>query len=303
VRRPKAPQTEATVTTDDRYDIDLGDYLRGLLHWWWIVVALAVVGGVVAVGVTLSQTKTYVATSSVYLGQPTNAVGAAVAALNTDPRAAVQIGTAESTYAKVAAQIGMGETVVRLHKGVAIVAPPTAAKTAIVPINIVTINVTDTKPVRAAAAANAIAVLIQQRLAVYDNAKVALLTSQIASDTKQIAQLAARTAAAQKSLNAIAVGGGSAATKAMAAAPYLGIIQSAATDQQALLEDRRTDSINLLVAQGVEAPAVLTRAAPPSTSQASSVKTNAATGVLVGVVVGLVVAALLEWRRRARRTA
>ncbi len=291
------------MTTDDRYDIDLGDYLRGLLHWWWIVVALAVVGGVVAVGVTLHHTKTYVATSSVYLGQPTNAVGAAVTGLNTDPRAAIQIGTAESTYARVAAQIGLGETVVRLHKGVVVAAPPLAAKTAIAPINIVTISVTDTKPVRAAAAANAIAALIEQRLAVYGNAKVALLTAQVASDSKQIAQLAARTAAAQQALDAIGAGGGSAATKAMAAAPYLGIVQSAASEQQALLDDRRTDSLTLLVARGVEAPAILAHAAPPSTSQATSVKTNAATGVLVGVVVGLVVAALLEWRRRAHRTA
>ena len=113
---------------------------------------------------------------------------------------------------------------------------------------------TDTKPARAAAAANAIAVLIEQRLAVYGNAKVALLTAQLASDSKQIAQLAARTAAAQKALDAIGAGGGSAATKAMAAAPYLGIVQSAASEQQALLDDRRTDSLTLLVARGVEAP-------------------------------------------------
>jgi uncharacterized protein involved in exopolysaccharide biosynthesis len=291
------------VTTDDRYDIDLGDYLRGLLHWWWIMVVLAVVGAVVAVGVTLTQTKTYVATSSVYLGQPTNAAGTPVTSLNTDPRAAIQIGTAESTYGVVARQIGLGETVRRLHAGVAIVAPPLAAKTAISPINIVTISVTDTKPARAAAAANALAVLVQQRLAVYNDAKVALLTAQVASDNRQIAQLTARTAAAQSSLADIAAGGGPAATKAMAAAPYLGIVQSAASEQQALLEDRRTDTLTLLVAKGVEAPVVLTHAAPPTTAQASSVKTNAAVGVLVGLVVGLVVAAALEWRRRARRQA
>ena len=40
------------MTTDDRYDIDLGDYLRALLHWWWIAAVLAAVGAVVAAGVT-----------------------------------------------------------------------------------------------------------------------------------------------------------------------------------------------------------------------------------------------------------
>ena len=290
------------MTTDDRYDIDLGEYLRGLLHWWWIVLVLALVGAVVAAGVTLTHTKTYVATSSVYLGQPSDASGTPVTALNTDPRAAIQIGTAESTYAKVARQVGLGETVRRLQAGGLVGAPPLAAKTAIAPINIVTISVTDIRPARAAAAANAIAALIEERLATYNDAKIALLTSQVASDDKRLAQLTARSDAAQKALGAIAAGGGPAATQAMAAAPYLGIVQSAAAEEQTLLDDRRSDSLTLLVAHGVEAPAVLTQAAPPSSPQASSLKTNAATGVLVGLVVGLVVAAVLEWRRRARRT-
>ena len=34
------------MTTDDRYDIDLGEYLRGLAHWWWVIVLLAALGAV-----------------------------------------------------------------------------------------------------------------------------------------------------------------------------------------------------------------------------------------------------------------
>jgi uncharacterized protein involved in exopolysaccharide biosynthesis len=300
---PESPRTEATVTTDDRYDIDLGEYLRGLAHWWWIVVVLAIVGAVVAAGVTHSQPKTYVATSSVYLGQPTNASGSPITALNTDPRAAIQIGTSESTYVAVAKTIGLGETAHKLRVDVSITAPALATKTAISPINIVTISVTDTKPVRAAAAANAIAAIILQRLAAYGDAKVALLTQMVATDDARLAQLKARSDAAQKALAAIAAGGGPAATRAMAAAPYLGIVQSASDEQQALLEDRRTDALTLLLAKGTEAPAILARAAPPSTPQPSSLKTNVAIGALVGLVVGLVVAAVLDWRRRARRPA
>jgi len=102
------------VTTDDRYDIDLGAYLRGLLHWWWIVVVLAILGAAIGAGLTLSHHRTYQAGSSVYLGQPTDANGNPVSAINTDPRAAIQLGEAESTLAQVARQVGRGETVRRL---------------------------------------------------------------------------------------------------------------------------------------------------------------------------------------------
>jgi len=122
------------VTTDDRYDIDLGEYLRGLAHWWWVIVLLAALGAVLGAGLTMAHHKTYLATSSVYLGQPTDANGNSISALNTDPRAAIQLGTAEDTLARVARKIGRGETAGRLRAGVSVVAPPPATKAAGTPL-------------------------------------------------------------------------------------------------------------------------------------------------------------------------
>ncbi|MGD0998510.1 MAG: Wzz/FepE/Etk N-terminal domain-containing protein [Thermoleophilia bacterium] len=286
------------MTTDERYDIDLGAYVRGLLHWWWIIVALAILGAVVGAGLTLAHHSTYQATSSVYLGQPTDANGNPISAINTDPRAAIEIGNAESTLARVARQVGGGETVRRLHANVSVTTPALTTKTATAPINIVTVSVSDTKRVRAAAAANAIAAIIVDRLATYDTGKIALLTAEVAGDDKHLAQLTTRSDAAQANLNAIAAGGGAPATKAMASAPYLGIVQSANAEMQSLLDDRRTAALTLLVARGVEAPAILTQAVPPSTPQPRPLKVNVAIGLLVGLIVGLVAAAVLEWRRR-----
>jgi capsular polysaccharide biosynthesis protein len=285
------------VTTDDRYDIDLGEYLRGLAHWWWVIVLLAALGAVLGAGLTMAHHKTYLATSSVYLGQPTDANGNSISALNTDPRAAIQLGTAEDTLARVARQIGRGETAGRLRAGVSVVSPPPATKAATAPINIVAIGVHDINPVRAAAAANAIAGVIVDRLGAYNTGKIALLTTQVAADSSRLAILTARNDAAQRALDAIAAGGGTAATKAMASAPYLGVQQSASDEMQTLLDDRRSATLGLLVARRVEAPAVLAPAAPPSTPQATALTLNTAVGLLVGLVVGLVTAVLLEWRR------
>jgi uncharacterized protein involved in exopolysaccharide biosynthesis len=84
----------------------------------------------------------------------------------------------------------------------------------------------------------------------------------------------------------------------MASAPYLGIVQSVTSEMQSLLDDKNSAALNLLVARGVEAPAVLTPAASPASPQPTSLKVDTAVGLLVGLIIGLVAAVVLEWRRR-----
>jgi len=288
--------------TDDTYDIDLGDYFRGLLRWWWVVVALAALGAVVGAGVTVLQKTTYTATSSVYLGQPTDAAGNPISALNTDPRAAAAIGVADSTIRAVVPQVGLGETAAKLRNGLSVTVP-VATKNATGPINLIDIGVTDTRPARAAAAANGIAQLVVAKLSTYVQAKIAVLTQQVASDSRRIAQLQASNDAAQKALAAIAASGGSAADRALASSPYLAITQSTSTEIQSLLDDRRTATLDLLVAHNVESPSIVARAAVPAAPEPKALHLHAAVGFVVGIVVGLIAAAVLEWRRRARHDA
>ena len=288
--------------TDDTYDIDLGEFLRGLARWWWVIVALAVLGAVLGAGLTVAQKTTYTATASVYLGQPTDASGTQISALNTDPRAAASIGVSDSTIRTVVSQIGMGETAAKLKTGLH-VAVPVATKNATGPINLIDVGVTDTRPARAAAAANAIAGVVVARLSVYVQAKITILTQEVSSDTRRMAQLQASNDAAESALKAIAASGGAAADRAMASAPYLGIAQSTSSEIQSLLDDKRTAALELLVARNVETPAIVAPAAAPSAAQPKALHLHAAVGFVVGVVVGLLAAAVLEWRRRQRRGA
>jgi uncharacterized protein involved in exopolysaccharide biosynthesis len=288
--------------TDDTYDIDLGEYLRGLARWWWVIVALAVLGAVLGAGLTVAQKTTYTATASVYLGQPTDASGTQISALNTDPRAAASIGVSDSTIRTVVPQVGMGETAAKLRAGLH-VAVPVATKNATGPINLIEVGVTDTRPARAAAAANAIAGVVVARLSVYVQAKITILTQEVSSDTRRVAQLQASNDAAESALKAIAASGGAAADRAMASAPYLGIAQSTSSEIQSLLDDKRTAALELLVARNVETPAIVAPAAAPSAPQPKALHLHAAVGFVVGVVVGLLAAAVLEWRRRQRRGA
>jgi capsular polysaccharide biosynthesis protein len=287
---------------DDTYDIDLGEYLRGLLHWWWVVVGLALLGLLLGAGLTVAQKTSYTATSAVYLGQPTDATGNPISALNTDPRSAASIGVADSTVRMVVPLIGQGETAKNLKGGLKVVVPA-ATKSATGPINLVEVDVTDSHPARAAAAANAIAQVVVARLDVYSQAKIAVLTQEVAGDTRRIGQLQAANDAAVRALDAIAASGGSAAQRAMASAPYLAIAQLTSSEIQSLLDDRRTATLSLLVARNVETPAIVARAGVPALAQPKALHLHAAVGFVVGALIGLIAAAVLERRRRARRDA
>jgi uncharacterized protein involved in exopolysaccharide biosynthesis len=287
---------------DDTYDIDLSEYLRGGLRWWWVVVALAVLGTALGAGLTVAQKTTYTATSSVYLGQPTDANGTPISALNTDPRAAASIGVSDSTIRAVVPLVGMGETARKLrtdlHVGV-----PVATKNATGPINLIDVSVTDSKPARAAAAANAIAGVVVAKLSVYVQAKIAVLTQEVASDARRVTQLQTSNDTAGRALAAIAASGGPAVDRAMASSPYLAIAQSTSTEIQGLLDDKRTAALDLLVARDVETPAIVAPAAAPSAPEPKALHLHAAVGFVVGVVIGLIAAAVLESRRRRQRSA
>ncbi len=85
----------------------------------------------------------------------------------------------------------------------------------------------------------------------------------------------------------------------MASAPYLAIIQSASTEMQTLLDDKRTATLDLLVARDVETPAIVARAAAPAAAPPKALHLHAAVGFVVGRAGRLVAAAVLERRRRS----
>lgn len=286
------------MANDDELNIDLGAYLGALARSWWIVLIIALVGMGAALAYTLLQPKSYEAVSAVYLGQPTDANGAAITGLQSNAKTAAQIVTSEATLRSVAETVGNGETVRRLRQAVDVEAPTQGVKGVASPANFVTITVTDTDPERAAAAANALAAALIAKTATFADARIALLEEQLAQDKRQLVAVRARMKTSQAALEAIGASGGSAAEKAAAAAPYVGIAQAAASELQALLSDMRTTGLMLQVAENVEKPWLLTEAVPPSSPSGPSLALSAAAGLLVGLVVGIVVALVLAARRR-----
>ncbi len=282
--------------------IDIGGWFATLLHNWWVILGLLALGAVVGGVVTLASPKQYSATSSVYIGQTTDANGNPMAGLNSNSKAATQLLLSQTVLKEAAEKTGMDISAGFLRKRTTVVTPSSTVKTSTSVVNIVVITVTDTKPARAAAAANALAEVLVARISPGVDGKIALLEAQLEQGEKAMAAAGARSAAAQKALLDIAQGGGSDSEKALAAAPYMAVVQAAATETEALASANQKTELLLFSAQQVEQPRVLHEALPPDSPSGPSTTLNVAAGALAGFVVGVIVA-FVRRRLADRRTA
>jgi len=277
--------------------IDVGSWFTTLLRNWWVILALVVLGAVVGGVVTMLTPKEYSATSSVYIGQTTDALGQAMAGLNSNPKAATQLLASQALLDEAAKATGMNMTSSRLRRETTVETPSQTIKTTVSAVNIVVITVTDTKKVRATAAANALANALVAKLSPSVEAKVTLLEQQLAEGTTAEAAATARSNASQAAITAIAKGGGTAAEKAAAAAPYVAVSQAAASELATLQVADQATALRLEVAKTVEMPQILHVAKVPDSPSGPSRTLNVAAGALAGLVVGVIVAFV---RRRVR---
>ena len=288
-----APPAAPAPSGDPGTSIDLGGWFATLLHNWWVILGLLVLGAVIGGVVTLASPKEYSATSSVYIGQTTDANGNPMAGLNSNSRAATQLLTSQVVLDEAAKKLedsGMKVSAGRLRKETTVVTPSSTVKTSTSVVNIVVITVTDTDKLRATAAANALAEVLVARISPGVSGKIVLLEAQLAQGKKAMAASQARSAEAQKALLQIAAGGGSAGEKAAAAAPYVAVVQAAATEQEALASANQKTELLIYTAKQVEEPRVLHEARPPDSPSGPSMTLNVAAGALAGFVVGVIVA-------------
>jgi len=278
------------MSAEDSTTIDVGSWFTTLLRNWWVIVGLLVLGAVVGGIVTMASPKQYSATSSVYIGQTTDANGNAMAGLNSNSKAATQLLASQAVLNQAAKRAGMKISTSRLRRETTVVTPSSTVKTSTSVVNIVVITVTDTNKVRATAAANALANVLVERISPGVTGKIALLQAQVDANNKAMSTSTARALAAQAAIVAIARGGGTAAEKAAASAPYVAVAQAAATEQQALADNNQKSELMLFTAKTVEQPRILHEAALPDSPSGPSLPLNVAAGALVGLVIGVIVA-------------
>lgn len=280
-------------------DVDVASYLGALTRQWWLILALVVVGVVVGVVLTLLQPTTYDATSSVYIGQTTDANGNPMAGLNSNAKAAIQLLSSQAVLDEAADEVGDGISASLLRKETTVETPSSTVKTTTSVVNIVVITVRDESAERAAAAANALAAVLLERIGETPKDRIALLERQVTDLQKQLDEARVRGDAAADALEAIAAGGGTKAEKAAASAPFVAVAQAAATEAESLTTSLQKAELMLVTARNVEQPRILHEAAVPDSPSGPDLQLNVAAGALAGLVVGIV-AAFVRQRRVVR---
>lgn len=277
------------MSSDQSTVIDVGAWVTTLLRNWWVIVGLIIIAVVVAIAVTAVQPRKYTATASVYIGQTTDANGNPMAGLNSNAKAAVQL-LSSQVVLEAAAEKVPGMTAAKLRRATMVETPSSTVKTTTSVVNLIVISVTDTDKEHAAAAANALADIVLERIGGNVAERISALETLLAAGKRQLAAATARATAAQEALAAIARGGGSSADKAVASAPYYAVVQGAATEQTSLISSNAKLELQLLTAQQVERPRILHKAGVPDSASGPSMSLNVAVGALAGLVIGVIVA-------------
>ena len=261
---------------DAEAEVDLGRYARALVARWWLLLAGLVGGAVVGYLTTLGGTQFFRAQAVVYMGQPLGISSTAVQALNTNPSSARAIVTSESSIQRAATKSGMSAS--RIRSGTSVTAVQgSLPKLGQTPLIQVTVKGPERDKV--ARAANVLANRLKAGLSGGSTEKINYLTQLLATDDTAL-----------KSLNAGLSRPGLSSTDKLLLQLRL----------QALQADRTQTALTLSLAQHVEAPQVVARAAAERTS-ARNHRNSTAVGALIGLILGGVAALLWEPVTRRRR--
>lgn len=282
------PPAQRTPNSDGEA-LDVGSWTMTLVRSWWLILALVVLGGLVGAALTLISADRYSATASVYIGQTTDANGNPMTGLNSNARAVTQLLASDGVLKEAARRAGMGWTAGQLGRQTAVDTPSSSVRTTTSVVNIAVISVTDEDAERAAAAANSMAEVLLEDISEGVDEKIATLEKQLEEGRAASAAAAERSRAAQTALRSLARQNGGQADNGESA-PYVAVVQAAASEQQAIQASNQKLELMLLTVHQVERPRILHDADVPTEPQSSGMGVNVAAGALAGLVVGIVLA-------------
>jgi hypothetical protein len=265
--------------SSEEQEVDLGRWWGAIVARWWLPVVGLVVGAFIGYLISLGGKEVWKASANLYLGASYSPVGGVfLQGPQANPSTAGTIARAQSSIEAAAARAGMRASDLRGH--VSTQAISTGAGSSLVRTTgnpLVKITVQASTRRRAAAAANALAGVVVDRLAPYADRKIDTLKQRIADDQTQIDAI--RSGASS----------GDAVAKAILAVQIGDVLDDQLQAKQLLIQ-----------AQEIERPKVLTRAAAVKTT-ARSKRNSVVVAAFLGLVIGLIVALLWEPLLRARR--
>jgi hypothetical protein len=260
-------------------EVDLGRWWGAIVARWWLPVLGLVAGAFIGYLISLGGKEVWKASATVYLGASYSPVGGVfLQGPQANPSTAGTIARAESSIESAARQAGMRAA--DLRGKVSTQAISTGAGSSLVRTTgnpLVRITVQGSTRRRAAAAANALANLVVDRLAGYADGKIETLKARVAADQQQIDAIRKASSGNDPTSRAVL-----------------------AVQVGSVLDDQLQAKQLLIQAQQIERPKLLTRAASVQTT-ARSRRNSVVVAAFLGFVLGLIAALVWEPLLRARR--
>ena len=260
-------------------EVDLGKWWGAIVARWWLPVLGLVAGAFIGYLISLGGKEVWKASADVYLGASYSALGGVLLqGPQANPSTANTIARAQSSIETAAARAGMRSSQLRGHvstQAISTGAGSTLVRTTGNPLVKITVQASTRR--RAAAAANALAHVVVDRLAPYADQKIGTLKQRIADDQTQLEAIRRASSA------------GDTVTKVVLAVQIGNVLDDQLQARQLLIQARE-----------IERPKVLTRAAAVKAT-ARSKRNSVVVGAFLGFVIGLIAALLWEPLLRARR--
>ena len=258
---------------DAEQEVDLGRYARAVVVRWWLPVAGLVVGAIVGYLISLSGSQVWKASATVYLGQPYSYPGnTPLQSQQTNPTSVGTIVKSEDAIETAAAVAALKPGQLRGHISTQTISGGNASVggTRVQQAPLVRITVQGPTARKSRIAANSLARQVTEKLSPYAVAKIKLLDERIASDKQQVDTI----------------------RRAASGNPALAVVLGQ------VLQDQLTAQQQLVQAQQVEQPSVLTHAAATKTT-ARSRRNDVVVAAFLGFVLGLIAA--IAWEPIAAR--
>jgi capsular polysaccharide biosynthesis protein len=286
---------------DAEREVDLRSVWERISARWWLPLAGLLLGLVVGFLLALGGGTVYRAEALLFLGQPfTPQGGGQIQSLATNPRTVGEIIRSESALRAAARESGL--TVSQLRGNVAST-PITTAGQSRLQTPLVEVSVKGNAPAKVAAAANALAERVVERVSLYVEDKVQVLEDQIANDNRELEQINTRIARATQQQTEILENEELSASERLLLLTNINSTigfaeQRRGTVQEDLLQARQL----LSLATRVEQSSVIEPAVSAKTT-ARSGRNAALVGGLIGLLLGCAAALLADpfLARRAQR--
>jgi len=278
---------------DAEREVDLRSYWDRIAAHWWLLLAGLAAGLVIGYLISLGGSQVYRAKAVVYLGQPLSGSGVQVQSQATNPSTVRQIVTSEATINSVARRVGLQPGQLRGHISTQAV---TGAITRLGQNPLVAITVTGGLRGKVARAANGLAttVVTSPALASYSQTKISNLRTLVQGEQEALSSLDKNIKAQQA---AVATASGLSTTDRLILTNTInGLVQQRLTT----VDQLTTNQQQLALAEDVEAPQLITRAAATKTTARSRRNTVLVAG-LIGLILGGIAALLYEPARRVVR--